>query len=265
MAPQTNISLKELQKKDFSLVLSGGSAFGLAHIGILDSLYKRHITPKEIIGTSMGAIIAAFYAFGKSPAEIFEIMNEVNFLTLIRPTFNSGALLKHKAIHKKLQSFLGDITISMLPISLKVTSTDATTGEPIVFDEKSPEKLVDILCTSFSIPFIFPPYQLEGKYYYDGFLSSNLPLDHAQEKLIIAVNVLNSSVLENYTGSSIASVLKKSFIISLLNQSRLQYSIASKKKIISIEPILNHFDFIDFSKVDAFSQAGKEAFEALII
>lgn len=264
MAQLNTLSIKELQKKPFSLVLSGGSAFGLSHIGILKYLDEQEIKPQEIIGTSMGAIIAAFYAMGKTAKEIEEIMSSINILSLLRFNLNSGSLLSHKSIQKELRKYYGDITIAMLPMELKIASTDAATGEPVLFDKSSPERLIDILCTTFSIPVIFPPFELESNLYYDGFLSSNLPLDATSEKLILGINVLNKSLLETFSSSSVPSVLKKSFIISIMNQTRLMYQICEKKKFFIVEPNLAGFDFTDFTKVITLTEKGFEAINAKI-
>lgn len=264
MAQLDTLSIKELQKKPFSLVLSGGSAFGLSHIGILKFLDEENIKPQEIIGTSMGAIIAAFYAMGKTAVEIEEIMSSINILSLLRFNLNSGSLLSHKSIKKELRKYYGDITIAMLPIDLKIASTNSATGEPILFDRNSPERLIDILCTTFSIPVIFPPCELENSLYYDGFLSSNLPLDATSEKLILGINVLNKSLLSTFSSSSVASVLKKSFIISIMNQTRLMYQICEKKKFYIVEPDLAGFDFTDFTKVTTLANKGFEAINAKI-
>lgn len=259
MSLESSISLKDLQKKPFSLVLSGGSAFGLAHIGILDFLDQLSLKPTEIIGTSMGAIVASFYAMGKSAQEIYEIMNSLNFLKLIKLNIGGSSFLSHDSVRKHLRKFYGDITIAMLPTDLKIASTDAATGDPIIFSKNSPERLIDILCTTFSIPVIFSPFSLNDKIYYDGFLSSNLPIHTASEKLILAIDVINKSQLKTFTSNSVQSILKRSFIISILNQSRLMHQICEKKKIITVEPDVSGFDFTDFLKVTELRARGKEA------
>lgn len=264
MAKLEQLSIKELQKREFTLVLSGGSAFGLAHIGVLKFLDEHSIKPTEVIGTSMGAIIAAFYAMGKKHSEVYEIMSSVNFLKLIKLNLLGNSLLSHDAIRSHLRHFFGEISIGMLPTPLKIASTCARSGDPKIFDRNSSEKLIDILCTSFSIPAIFPPFELNNTSYYDGFLSSNLPIDVASEKLVLAINVLNRSQLETFSSPSLHNVLKKSFIISILNQNRLTYTIAEKKKIFTVEPNLTGFDFTDFNKVDALSQCGEEAIHSAI-
>jgi len=57
---------------DFSLVLSGGGALGIAHLGVLHDLEKHNTLPKEIVGTSMGGIIGACISIGMNEKEIYE-------------------------------------------------------------------------------------------------------------------------------------------------------------------------------------------------
>ncbi len=64
--------IKKFKTNDFTLVLSGGGALGIAHLGILHDLQEQQLLPNEIVGTSMGGIIGACMAIGLKESEIYE-------------------------------------------------------------------------------------------------------------------------------------------------------------------------------------------------
>ncbi len=79
-------------KQNFSLVLGGGSARGIAHIGIIRRLEELNQKPNLIIGTSMGALVGAFYACGYNSEEMSKISTDVEILSMIDPDFENGGL-----------------------------------------------------------------------------------------------------------------------------------------------------------------------------
>ena len=76
---------KETPKKGLGIALSGGSARGFAHIGVLQALEEHGVEPQIIAGTSMGALVGVLYAAGLKPAEIKELVNKEPILKLVRP------------------------------------------------------------------------------------------------------------------------------------------------------------------------------------
>lgn len=83
---------KSLQNNEFSLVLGGGSARGIAHLGVLQFLEENGLQPNEIIGTSMGAFIGAFYALGFSAKEMNAIIASIKPTHLFDPDILRGGI-----------------------------------------------------------------------------------------------------------------------------------------------------------------------------
>ena len=75
--------INEIQNNNFTLVLSGGGALGIAHLGVLHDLEQQHIKPKEIVGTSMGGIIGACMAIGCNEQEIYNHIKKFSSNTLV--------------------------------------------------------------------------------------------------------------------------------------------------------------------------------------
>ncbi len=243
----------------FSLVLSGGSAYGFAHMGIIKYLDEQEVVPKEIIGTSMGAIIGSLYALGWHYDRIHTLISKLNIFQLVRFQNRPGALFSHRKIRDLLFERFGEMRIADLPRGLKIVSTDETTGKMTIFDSNSPEPLVDIICTTFSIPSVFSSWEIDEVPYLDGFLSSNLPLEATSFNRVLGIDVINRSQLETFTKKNAMDILKRSFVISIINQSRLQKALVSYKETTLIEPNLAGFDFFDFLKWEDLSDRGYAA------
>lgn len=136
----------------FTLALGGGGARGWAHIGVARGLERLGLGPTRIVGTSMGAIIGAGMAAGRTPDQMEEAARRTNVYRLMRrgrlALFDARPLLEHTAAE------LGDPRIEDLPIPLGVTTYDLVAGRPRLITSGS---LVDALERSIAVPFFLPP------------------------------------------------------------------------------------------------------------
>ncbi len=211
------------QKKHptIGLVLSGGGAKGFAHVTVLKEIEKAGIHLDYIGGTSMGAIVGAFYAAGYSATQIEKIIIETDFVNLLqdkiprnaKPFFEKEKGEKHtielpvkKGIigfpkgFSKGQNILNFLTRYLAPVEtvadfkqLKTPffciATDITTGEPVVIENGS---LPLSLRASSSFPTLLYPVELNGKLLVDGGVANNFPVDVMRKKgvdIIIGVDV----------------------------------------------------------------------------
>jgi NTE family protein len=212
---------KEINRPKIGLVLSGGGAKGMAHIGVLKVLEKNKIPIDYITGTSMGSIIGALYAIGFSAQNIEEIAKSMNWGEI----FDGSTARRYIAIEEKdlegkfileipmvkgkpviptgvisaqkLEMELANITwsvhgirdFSKFPIPFACIATDIETGEAIVFKEGY---LPDVLRASMAIPSVFTAVEINNKLLVDGGLVRNFPVSDAREMgadFIIGVDV----------------------------------------------------------------------------
>lgn len=159
---------------DAALVLSGGVARGLSHIGIYKALNEFHVVPKIIAGTSAGAIIGAFIAKGFHADEIAAIASKTNIISI--RTFNPGnlGLFKPHSIKRNLQKYLGNITFEELNVELVVAATDIKQGKPYYL--RSGPLIPALLATS-AIPVIYKPVTVDDKLLIDGGISDNFAVE----------------------------------------------------------------------------------------
>lgn len=180
-----------MPNKKISLILSGGGARGLAHIGVLEELDARGYTITQICGTSMGALIGGIYACGK--IEEFKgwisNLNRYRMFRLMDISFRNKGLIKGERIMKSLGEFIPDIDIAELPITFSAVASDILGRKEVVFREGS---LHEALRASTSIPTLFTPVQRDGMVLVDGGVYNNLPVNHVKKKWgmrMIAVDV----------------------------------------------------------------------------
>lgn len=161
-----------LKKKSVVLVLGGGSARGLAHIGVLKVFEREKIPIHRIVGTSMGALIGASYSVGMSIKKMEEMAHEFDWRTVFDPTLPKMGLLAGK----KLAKVVGDLTMNKsfeeCGIPLAVVATDIEKNERVVFQKGNLQRIV---CASCSWPGIFNPVRIDGRLLVDGGIKNSVP------------------------------------------------------------------------------------------
>ncbi|OGO21435.1 MAG: hypothetical protein A2144_03225 [Chloroflexi bacterium RBG_16_50_9] len=249
------------------LVLSGGAARGLAHIGVVDTLQKEGIPIDRIAGTSAGAVVGAIYAWNQDTARIKKEVLKVNWAKLaplIDPSLPRSGLIKGKKIQKLLESFIGGkIKFSDLKIPFVCIATDIDTGEEVVMDSGS---VAEALRASISIPGIFTVTRREERYLVDGGLTSPVPVNAVKRMgadFIIAVNVtpdVTRRIIRKSKEPNIFQILMQSLYIATYSIARAALQAAD----IVIEPDLEHIGAGDFQKARELIRQGEQAAQKVI-
>jgi NTE family protein len=192
-------------ERKVGLVLSGGGARGLAHIGVLKVLQREGIPIDIIAGTSMGAILGAAYGSGKTLVEIENIALKFSrrseLIKLLDLSPRRRGLLEGHRVREFLADFFGDCrTFDHLKYPMAINAVDLITGEEIVFTKG---ELLPALYATSAIPGIFSPVSFNNHMLVDGGVLNNLPVDQARKlgaNLIIAVNVHTELQYDNKGG-----------------------------------------------------------------
>jgi NTE family protein len=223
-------ALTPIGRPSIGLVLEGGGALGLAHIGVLRWLEENHVPVDRLAGTSMGAFIGALYASGKpleeiqtmamGNADVFMLQapyNDVSFRRredrkdlpqAITLDLNGGIGLRNSVLldtglnellREQFNAYNNEsVSFDQLPIPFRCVATDLNTLTPVVFSKGSVAQAVR---ASISIPGIFPPVKYNGHYLVDGAIVDNLPTDIARTDLnsevVIAVHLATSDFVES--------------------------------------------------------------------
>ncbi|CAA6822825.1 MAG: Unknown protein [uncultured Sulfurovum sp.] len=254
--------IKNLNTNHFSLVLSGGGALGIAHLGIIADLEKSHIMPSEIVGTSMGGIIGACMAIGLKESEIYaHIKAFASIHKWVSFSFKGNAIIDNYKIEKIFDSIFANRKMSETMIPLKLIATHLASGEKKVFDTSDDITIKDALLSTMAIPGIFKEHKVNEDIYVDGFLCENLGINEASFDDILAVDVLGSNAYSNqmpdnfFKTSNVIDMFEKSIRLLILNQSRLHMR-HSNKNIVLIEPTTRAYNTFHFHKYKELRELG---------
>lgn len=178
-------------KQKIALVLSGGGARGLAHIGVIGELERRGYEISSIAGTSMGSLVGGVYALGK--LEEFSrwvcSMDRMRAIRLVDFSMGHTGLVRGERMLRKMKDFIPDTLIEDLPIPYAAVAVDLRSNREVVFREGS---IYDAIRPSISIPTVFTPVEMEGQLLVDGGVMNNVPVQHVARSpgdLLVAVNV----------------------------------------------------------------------------
>jgi NTE family protein len=270
------------------LVLSGGGALGLAHVGVLEVLEELRVPVDCVAGTSMGAIVGGLYAAGYSPAELRDLALTTDWRALIEDTpdrrrlpyrrkvddltyltrwefglsggklrMPSGLVAGHRlgSLLQVLGLRAADVEdFDRLPLPFRAVAADIGTGETVVLRSGN---LARALRASMAVPGLFSPVEVNGRLLVDGGMVANLPVDAARAmgaEVIIAVD-LGEPLTAQERPDSIASILSRtSTFLTRLNVEQVLPSVN-----VLIRPHVAEFGLLSFSAAAEILPRGQAA------
>ncbi len=245
------------------LALSSGGARGLAHIGVLQVLGKEGIPVDMIAGTSVGALIGAPYALGKSISEITDLaagLGSRRFSLLLDPALPKTGLIRGRKMENLLRSAIGEVEFGDLRIPLACVATDIISGEEVVIREGLVWKAVR---ASFSPPVLVAVAKWQGMYLVDGALVNPVPVSVLKEMgadFVIAVNAIPHRSTGEAGEPNIFTVIMQVLNISSM---RLVKSCLSGADSV-IEPRVEHIGAGHYHRVEECFQQGALAAQSVI-
>ncbi|MDH4091386.1 MAG: patatin-like phospholipase family protein, partial [Cyclobacteriaceae bacterium] len=144
------------------VVLSGGGARGISHIGVLKALQELEVPIHCVSGTSVGAIIGALYANGYAPDKILEIVLTAPVFRTMRPAWTVKGLLSLGGLQDVLLKYIPHNNFESLGLPLTVAATDIAEGKSTYF---STGELISTLLASCCVPAVFDPVEVNGALY----------------------------------------------------------------------------------------------------
>ncbi|ROL85696.1 patatin-like phospholipase family protein [Pseudomonas chlororaphis] len=282
----------EAPRPKIGLVLSGGAARGLAHIGVLKALEEQGVKIDAIAGTSMGAVIGGLYASGYKIDELEKLalgidwqqalsdappredipfrrkQDDRDFLVKQKLSFrDDGSLglplgvIQGQNLALLLESMLAHASdtrdFDKLPIPFRAVATDIASGEKVVFRKGH---LPRVIRASMSIPAVFAPVEMDGRLLVDGGMTDNIPLDVARDMGVdIAIVVdIGTPLRSRQQLATVVDVLNQSITLMTRRNSEEQLATLHKNDVL-IQPPLASFGVTDFGRAQEMIDAGYRA------
>lgn len=289
----TFTSILPISAQKVALVLSGGGAKGLTHIGVIKALEENQIPIDYVVGTSMGGTVGGFYAAGYSIKEIERIAKTRDFLEWLNGTIharynyyynqndpNTSILSLKLKIDSTLKTQFNSTIINDIPVNialnehlayaagmanynfdsllvpLRILTADIFSQQQVIL---SKGRISDAIRATTTLPLIYKPIKVEGKYLYDGGIYNNFAVDVAkttfQPDVTIGVNV-SSKNFSTYPENKDEILINEGMLYMFLSKS--DTTLLGKQDIL-IHPDLSYFTSYDFSKVNELIDIGYKA------
>ncbi|MDG9886174.1 BamA/TamA family outer membrane protein [Pseudomonas putida CSV86] len=292
LLPSLHLVAAETARPKVGLVLSGGAARGLAHIGVLKALEEQGVKIDAIAGTSMGAVIGGLYASGYKVEELEKLARSIDWQQALsdapprkdvpfrRKQDDRDFLVKQKLSFRDdgslglplgviqgqnlallLESLLAHTSdtrdFDKLPIPFRAVATDIASGEKVVF---SRGHLPQVIRASMSIPAVFAPVELDGRLLVDGGMVDNIPLDIVRQMGVdVAIVVDIGTPLRNRKQlGTVVDVLNQSITLMTRRNSEEQLAALHRDDIL-IQPSLASISATDFGRAEEMMDAGYRA------
>lgn len=246
------------------IVLSGGGALGFAHIGALQAFSDNGIEFDCVSGASMGAIVGCFYASGKTPHEMMEIvkqnkLNKVLKLVSSRRSTRTG-WSSHKTLHNVLKKELSSGSFDSLPKPFFVSITNLTKAQSEIVGTGN--SLIDYVIASASVPGVFEVMNINNDQYVDGGVLNNLPAQALTELCDVIVGI------DVFAHVGELPALKHAQDVALHSIRIMQEQNSHEGRLLCnylIEPrLLDRFSELDFEDYQEIYQRGYDAVTTFI-
>lgn len=257
----------------FTLVLGGGGMRGLAHVGVLHALEEHHLEPVEVVGSSVGALVAAGWCAGIPVDDLRAVALQLRRRDLFEIAHGDMALMRLRApgIYRQeplanfVRGILGDLTFEELQHPLVVNTVDINSGTQVFWGRPGLRRVpvADAVIASCAMPGFLPPHEIAGRYFVDGAAAANLPVHPAaagDRDLVVAVDVSGrgrEGVAAHHAG--FAAVYARAMEIGVQHMDETALREWRRPPLLYIRPHVWHVDLLSFSHNAEMIEAGYHA------
>lgn len=284
----TSLPIQAAERPSVGLVLSGGGAKGMAHVGVLRVLEEMQIPVDMVVGTSAGSAVGALYASGMSVEEIERRFISLDWLS----SFRDDPGRAYKPVRRKLNDWRFPITPGIgvdadgielgggivagqnlgfilnelthdsalvddfddLPIPFRAVATDLETGEQVVIGDGN---LAEAIRASMSIPGVYAPVTRDGRLLIDGGIANNLPVSVARSMgadVVIAVDITDPLMTKEELRDAFSVIGQLTTLLTRRNTERQLEQIDERD--VLIRPELEGLSSADFYQAPVLFELG---------
>jgi NTE family protein len=283
--------LDTMSRPRIGVALSGGSALGLAHVGVLRYFEEHHIPVDAVAGTSMGGIVGGLYATGLRAEKLQQIALEAPWDDLLRsnPKYHDRPVAEKQAwmrtdsdttlrlkgnlalpaglntgqqlalfLSRHTAAYSDDRSFDALPIPFRCVATDLIKGEPVLLRKGT---LPLAMRATMAVPGVFTPVELDDRVLVDGGVFDNIPVDalremNAQVTIAVSLQVLHPTEKEV---NSLTSILRQ--LVTVVVEANEKRSLKQADLVIAVP--LEDFSTSDYDKTEQIIAAGYKAAQSM--
>ena len=256
------------------LVLGGGGVRGMAHAGAWRALVEAGVEVSAVVGTSIGAIVAACIGAGDGPDELRakalalrkQDIALLNRWVVLLNGIRQQSVLQGEPLLAYIRRVVPVASFEALGVPVAMNAVDVGTGETVWFGAggRSDVAVQDAVAASCALPVFYPPYPIDGSYFVDGGMLDTLPLEHAAAlgaDRIIAMDVGAGGVRNaaDVVTKGLVSIHQR--VTEIMGQPRKQRLLAdwAGPPLVYIKPALEAYPTFDFDHTDVFLEEGYRA------
>jgi len=264
--------------KKIGIAFGAGGARGIAHLLMIEALEELGVKPSIISGSSIGAVVGAFYAAGFTSKEMREILDQlvnpksdsvfdfwrksdiVKLLTMFDPQFIKSGFIKGEKFQKYMKAHLKVLYFEDLKIPLKIVTTDYWKKEEVIFHQG---ELIQPIKASYSLPGLFTPVKIKNRILIDGGAVNPLPFDLLLSKCDITI-AIDVTAVKAQNKNEIPPTFDSVFTTyQTMQNSIIKERLKFLTPDIYIKPEIYDVRVFDFAKVDSIFEQAKPAKEEL--
>ena len=273
----TNLKSK-VDSKSIGIAFGAGGARGIAHLLMIEALDELGVKPSIISGSSIGAVVGAFYAAGFTAKEMKEILDQlinpksdsvfdfllksdiVKMFTMFDPQFIRSGFIKGEKFQNYMKSHLQVSRFEELKIPLKIVATDYWKKEAVVFEKGD---LIQPIKASYSLPGLFTPVKIKNRILIDGGAVNPLPFDLIMNKCDITI-AIDVTAFKAQNESEIPPTFDSVFTTyQTMQNSIIKERLKFLRPDIYIRPEIFDVRVFDFVKADLIFKQAQTAKEEL--
>jgi NTE family protein len=257
----------------YTLVLGGGGMKGLAHVGVLEALLERGLKPAHIIGCSVGSMVGAAWASGKSIPELKDIavnlkrkdVFQIAHADMAFKRMRSPALFRREPLALLIARLVGDVRFQDLDVPVIMNTVDINSGMQVLWGLPGLDDIpvADAVFASCALPGYLPPHEIRGRFFVDGATLDNLPVAAGRAvdgELIFAADVSASSTLRGDTQEEgFAAVFGRATEIAMQSLLEVRLRHWSTPPVFYIHPRVEHISMFSFNNLREVVEEGHRA------
>ena len=241
-----------MDRVNIGLVLSGGGMRGAAHVGAIKALEEHNIYPTYIAGTSAGAVVGGLYAHGYNSDEILQFFKTIQLLDYKKYALNKPGFIDASKYYNVLKKKFPEDSFSVLKKKLFVAATNFTDGVLQIFSEG---ELIKPILASSAFPGLFSPVKIKDKFYIDGGVLNNFPIELIKKDCDTLIGVY-LNLFENAVNNDL-----KHFYNVIERAIKIRIAKSDEVKFVDFDVViapknLTQFGLFDKKNIDAIYKIG---------